>query len=174
MGISNLAKVYESSDSIKDQASKLRRLLEGNRSCHAKKPGRPFKHTHTPARLKSGKIKIEPRPALPALSKELLEPVLELLRMLEDGKTVTLYPKGKVLTTQECADIIGCSRQHVVNLCKTGKLKFDEVGSHKKIKVEDLKNYREGREVEKKTALGKMVEAGELLAEKFGDDIEME
>lgn len=179
MGSGNLAKIYESTDSISGQAGELRKVLEGYYTYHTSRFDCPKKHIASidadfEMKDKEGSQILIQLKRAPTLSEELLAPVLELLKILEEGKTVTLYPKGKVLTTQECADIIGCSRQHVVNLCNSGKLRFEEVGSHKKIKVEDLKTYRERRESEKLAAVQKMVEAGEKFTSEYGDDVEME
>lgn len=44
----------------------------------------------------------------------------------------------KMLTTGQVAQILGCSRQHVVDLCNSGTLRFSTVGTHRRIARQDL------------------------------------
>lgn len=43
-----------------------------------------------------------------------------------------------LLTTGEAARLLGCSRQHVVDLCERGELPFVSVGSHRRIRRADI------------------------------------
>lgn len=43
-----------------------------------------------------------------------------------------------MLTTGQVAQILGCSRQHVVDLCDSGKLRSSTVGTHRRIARHDL------------------------------------
>lgn len=43
-----------------------------------------------------------------------------------------------MLTTGQVAQILGCSRQHVVDLCKSGTLRSSTVGTHRRIARQDL------------------------------------
>lgn len=47
---------------------------------------------------------------------------------------------GKITTT-EAAAILGCSRQHVVNLCNRGELPSGSVGRHRRLRREDVESY---------------------------------
>jgi excisionase family DNA binding protein len=40
---------------------------------------------------------------------------------------------GQLLRTGEAARILGCSRQHVVDLCESGRLPFVRVGTHRRV-----------------------------------------
>lgn len=50
-------------------------------------------------------------------------------------------PDG-VLTTGEAAKLLNSSRQHVVNLCRQGILPFTSVGTHRRIRREDVEALR--------------------------------
>ena len=51
---------------------------------------------------------------------------------------------SELLTTGEVAELLGVSRQHVVDLCKRGDLPFVYVGSHRKIARADAERARQG------------------------------
>lgn len=44
----------------------------------------------------------------------------------------------ELLTTQQAATLLGCSRQHVVDLCASGRLPHTRIGSHRRIRRGDL------------------------------------
>ena len=44
----------------------------------------------------------------------------------------------ELLTTGEAAKLLNSSRQHVVNLCRQGVLPYTSVGTHRRIRREDL------------------------------------
>lgn len=46
------------------------------------------------------------------------------------------------LRTGQAAQLLGCSRQHVVDLCDEGKLAFQSTGVHRRIRREDVEGYR--------------------------------
>lgn len=49
----------------------------------------------------------------------------------------------ELLTTGEAAKLLSSSRQHVVNLTKSGDLPFVTVGSHRRIRRRDLETLRQ-------------------------------
>ena len=50
----------------------------------------------------------------------------------------------ELLTTGEAAAILGCSRQHVTDLCRTGALPYRSVGTHRRIVRADLERLAGG------------------------------
>ena len=51
-------------------------------------------------------------------------------------------PLADLLTTTQAAELIGCSRQHIVNLCDRGELPFRMVGRHRRIGRQDVDRYK--------------------------------
>ena len=49
-----------------------------------------------------------------------------------------------LLTTGEAAELLGTSRQHIVNLCNAGDLPYRVVGKHRRISRRDLEALRSG------------------------------
>jgi excisionase family DNA binding protein len=75
------------------------------------------------------------------------EPLAQVLLMAADAlrkkNAITLFVRHSWLTTQEAADIMGYSRQVVVDLIKKSKLKASTLGSHRRISLTDLLEFIE-------------------------------
>ena len=50
----------------------------------------------------------------------------------------------ELLTTGEAAAVLGCSRQHVTDLCRSGTLPFRTIGTHRRIARLDLERFAGG------------------------------
>jgi excisionase family DNA binding protein len=46
-----------------------------------------------------------------------------------------------LLTTSDAARLIGCSRQHVVDLCTSGQLPYTSTGTHRRIRRADVEAF---------------------------------
>lgn len=79
---------------------------------------------------------------VPASAFEALKFVVEAM---SKGQTIVLMPRGRVLTTQEAAELLHVSRPHLVKLCDRGDIPYERVGSHRRLKIEDVLEYRENR-----------------------------
>jgi len=52
-----------------------------------------------------------------------------------------------LLTTQQAARLLGCSRQHVADLCDAGKLPCARIGVHRRIRRIDLEGFLPRRDL---------------------------
>jgi excisionase family DNA binding protein len=66
----------------------------------------------------------------------------DILKAMGQGKLISLVPIATEVTTQAAAEILGCSRPHLVKLLEDGKITFTKVGKHRRIKFDDIMNYR--------------------------------
>lgn len=66
----------------------------------------------------------------------------DILKAMGQGKLISLVPIATELTTQSAAEILGCSRPHLVKLLEDGKISFTKVGKHRRIKFDDIMRYR--------------------------------
>ena len=70
----------------------------------------------------------------------------------------------KLLTTQQVADALGVSRPYVVKLIDTGELAAERVGTHRRVRADDLEAYRDRRLQKSRAAMDELV----ALTEEMG------
>ena len=96
-----------------------------------------------------GKDLILPRRALLLLR--------DLLVEMAQGNAVTIVPTHAELTTQEAANILNVSRPYLVKLLEQGKIPFTKAGTHRRIRYQDLMQYREKLDGDSQVALDELV-----------------
>ncbi len=69
-----------------------------------------------------------------------------------------LVPENRtqMLTTLQAADILNVSRPYFVGLLKKGDIEYVLVGRHRRVKAEDLFEYKNTRDSERASALAKL------------------
>ena len=90
-------------------------------------------------------------------------------RLRDDGARPSLarrggqFSHGQELTSQEAAGLLGVSRPHLIKLLDRGELPFHRVGTHRRIRIEDVLEYRERRRAERKAGLDELARLSEHL-----------
>ncbi|WP_417369119.1 helix-turn-helix domain-containing protein [Gelidibacter japonicus] len=102
----------------------------------------------------SEKIKI-PLKALKLLAK--------ILKATSQGQPISLVPIATEMTTQAAAELLGCSRPHVVKLLEEGNIPFTLVGRHRRVKFEDVMNYKKQMKLNQEKLLIEMMRSDEDL-----------
>lgn len=87
----------------------------------------------------------------------------EILKAMSQGKPVSIVPVTTEVSTQKAAEILGCSRPHLVKILETGELDFFKVGKHRRIKFEDIVIYKQKIKAEQKRKLVEMMHNDEEL-----------
>ena len=91
------------------------------------------------------------------------EPVHDLLLMilgsLLTGKAISIIPEHQQLTTQRAANILGVSRPFLVGIVENGDIPFHMVGSHRRIYLRDLLDYKRRRDAARHEAIDNMARA---------------
>lgn len=85
----------------------------------------------------------------------------EILKAMSKGQPISIVPIAAEVTTQKAAEILGCSRPHVVKLLEEGKLPYTKVGKHRRVKFEAVQSYKQKMKSEQKQRLIDMMEADE-------------
>lgn len=90
---------------------------------------------------------------LPAGAVKLLQAILE---DMASGRAVTIVPQNAELTTQQAADFLNVSRPFLVQLLEQKKLPFRLVGTHRRIRFEDVLRFKENTDVERRKVLDQL------------------
>ncbi|MGH8908340.1 MAG: helix-turn-helix domain-containing protein [Egibacteraceae bacterium] len=91
---------------------------------------------------------------------------------MTNSTTTMLHTPDELLTTGQAARMLGTSRQHVVDLCDSGALRYSTAGTHRRIRRGDLeamqhRSSRMTREALQSLWLHQAV-AGKLVADPDG------
>lgn len=75
----------------------------------------------------------------------------DILKAMSEGKPISIVPVATEVTTQKAAEILGCSRPHLVKLLEENKISYTKVGKHRRIMFEDVLKYKQSmKETQKK------------------------
>jgi excisionase family DNA binding protein len=75
---------------------------------------------------------------------------------LQSGNAISIVPEHRQLTTQRAANILGVSRPFLVRLVEDGDIPFHMVGSHRRIYLRDLLDYKRRRDAARHEAINDM------------------
>jgi excisionase family DNA binding protein len=98
--------------------------------------------------------------AIPAIALDLLEMILE---ELAQGHAVALAPLEREVSTQTAADVLNVSRPHLIKLLESGKMPFSRVGTHRRVRLADVLEYKARMDEEADRAYQQLVQQGQEL-----------
>jgi excisionase family DNA binding protein len=87
----------------------------------------------------------------------------QILGLLAQGRGVQIFPKEVELSTQHAADMLNVSRPYLIGLLESGKISFRKVGRHRRIRFEDLLDYKRRDDLNRRVAADKLAELTEDL-----------
>ena len=90
---------------------------------------------------------------LPAGAVELLQAILE---DMASGQAVMIVPQNAELTTQQAADFLNVSRPFLVGLLEQKKLPFRLVGTHRRVRFEDVLRFKENIDTQRRKVLDRL------------------
>lgn len=99
--------------------------------------------------------------AIPESVFYVLERVAEVLAR---GDSITVVPAGREVTTQQAADLLNVSRQYLVRLLDEGRIAFRKTGKHRRLRIEDVLEFKELRDKDRRAGLRKL----SRMTEEFG------
>jgi len=88
----------------------------------------------------------------------------DILTDMSQGKAVSIMPLHAEMTTQQAADFLNVSRPHLVKLLEAGDLAFSKVGSHRRVQLQHLIEYKKARQERSMQAMDELA----ALDEEYG------
>lgn len=83
--------------------------------------------------------------------------LLDILGAMASGQGVTLIPEDAELTTVQAADILHVSRPFLIKLLEEGQIPYRKVGKHRRIRMEDVMNYKRAIDQQREAVLDQLV-----------------
>ena len=80
----------------------------------------------------------------------------EVLDQMAHGRGVALMPLHAELTTRQAAELLQVSRTHLVQLLDEERIPCRRVGTHRRVRVEDILAYRQETESRRRQALDEL------------------
>jgi excisionase family DNA binding protein len=93
-----------------------------------------------------------------------------MLSALSEGDAVVVVPMGTDLTTQEAANLLGVSRPYLIRLINQGRIPCEWVGSHRRIRVEDVLAYRRSSQAKQRGALRQLADETDSANLRYSED----
>jgi len=85
----------------------------------------------------------------------------KILKETSQGKPISIVPIATEITTQAAAELLGCSRPHLVKLLEEGKINFTKIGKHRRIKYQDVLEYKKQLKDKQRKLLIEIMKADE-------------
>ena len=118
----------------------------------------PYSGMDRPLKLRVCDSEQEQPVDLPASAVDLLVHVLEAMAT---GQGVTLIPDSAELTTVQAADILNVSRPFLIKLLDQKAIPHRKVGTHRRIRMEDVMAYKNAIDREREQVLEQLVQEGQ-------------
>lgn len=90
-----------------------------------------------------------------------LKLLAEILKATSQGKPISIVPIATEMTTQAAAEILGCSRPHLVKLLESGEIPFTKIGKHRRVKFEDVMTYKKAMKEKQEALIIEMMKSDE-------------
>lgn len=90
-----------------------------------------------------------------------LKLLAKILKEISQGNPISIVPIATELTTQAAAELLGCSRPHIVKLLEDGQISYTKVGKHRRVKYEDVIKYKNALKAKQRDAIREVMQLDE-------------
>lgn len=103
--------------------------------------------------------------AIPEIVFRLLKAILA---ELGQGHAVALSLIDQEVSTQKAADLLNVSRPYLIKLLESGKIPFRKVGTHRRVRLAELLDYKARMDAEAERAYAELVQQAQELGMGYG------
>jgi excisionase family DNA binding protein len=90
-----------------------------------------------------------------------LKLLVKILEETSKRRLVSIVPIATEMTTQAAAELLGCSRPHLIKLLEKGEIQFTKIGKHRRIRYEDIVKYKKEMKARQKQLLIEIMKSDE-------------
>lgn len=90
-----------------------------------------------------------------------LKLLAKILKETSRGKPISIVPVATEITTQAAAEMLGCSRPHLIKILEKGDIPFTKIGKHRRIKYQDVVRYKKKLKDQQRELLVEIMKADE-------------
>ncbi|MBD2297434.1 helix-turn-helix domain-containing protein [Nostoc sp. FACHB-87] len=85
----------------------------------------------------------------------------KVVQAMASGKLVSIVIQEQEFTTQQAADFLNVSRPYLIKLLEQGEIPYIMVGTHRRVRFEDLQQYKQQRDSKRRKFLQELIEMTE-------------
>ncbi|GLW65764.1 hypothetical protein Arub01_40080 [Actinomadura rubrobrunea] len=97
------------------------------------------------------------------LPREVVMLLTFILSQAAAGRGVSVMPSHAELSTQQAADMLNVSRPYLIGLLESGAIPYRLVGRHRRIRWDDLMEYKRKTEAKSRAAADELAALGQEL-----------
>lgn len=94
--------------------------------------------------------------------------LVQVLSEMSKGNGIMVMPIHAELTTQQAADFLNVSRPFVIGMLEKGEIPFRTVGRHRRVRLEDIVNYRKNLDDKRLEVLDELAAQAQELNMGYG------
>jgi excisionase family DNA binding protein len=87
----------------------------------------------------------------------------QVTHLMAAGKSISLIPHDHYLSSQESAELLNVSRPYLYTLLDQNQIPFIKVGTHRRIRFEDLMAYKNDRDSQRRQSLSELAALSQEL-----------